>query len=155
MLRRTKWIYPGAPSTRVLPLSPGLPQVIRADAALTPEGLPPCGLYATSSCRGDGSTLKERLQALSTVGSVSVSRNGSASQAAGTRADVCGVEGVSFPIRVISCRRVLLPAWWRPIAANREACTLLPILGPISQILVFEVKSFPKMIACISHGDIH
>lgn len=62
---------------------------------VNPEGLPACGQLAKGPCRGDGSTLKERLEALDTVGAVDVHGISSGSEIAGDDAEVCGVDGVS------------------------------------------------------------
>ncbi|CAM9199449.1 unnamed protein product, partial [Discosporangium mesarthrocarpum] len=46
---------------------------IAPDAAISPDVLPECGIYGAGTCRGDGSTLKEKLEALETIGEVNVS----------------------------------------------------------------------------------
>lgn len=70
-------------------------QAIAPDAMINPEGLPTCGQLAKGRCRGDGSTLKERLEALDTVGTVDVHGISSGSETVGDDAEVCGVDGVS------------------------------------------------------------
>lgn len=60
---------------------------------LNPGGLPSCGQFATGPCRGDGTTLKERLEALVMIGEVNVT--GITSDGiAGDDAEVCGVDSV-------------------------------------------------------------
>lgn len=66
------------------------------DTAINPDGLPACGQFASGPCRGDGSTLKERLEALPTIDEVNVTAISSDSETAGEDAEVCGVDGVSY-----------------------------------------------------------
>lgn len=70
-------------------------QAISSAAALTPDALPPCGLYAVGSCNGDGSTLKERLEALRGVGKVNVSGSSKTNDSVTGDTTVCGIEAVS------------------------------------------------------------
>lgn len=70
-------------------------QVIAPDAMLNPEGLPTCDQFAGGLCEGDGSTLKERLEALHAVGRVNVSGISSGLDIVGDDAEVCGVDRVS------------------------------------------------------------
>lgn len=76
-------------------------KVIAPDAALTPGGLPPCGLYAVGPCAGDGSSLKERLEALPGIGRISISGIRSDGEAVEEGAVVCGVDGVSVIINSV------------------------------------------------------
>ncbi|CAM9858265.1 unnamed protein product, partial [Ectocarpus sp. 8 AP-2014] len=70
-------------------------EAIAADTVLNPGGLPSCGQFATGPCQGDGTTLKERLEALLTVGEVNVT--GITSDGiAGDDAEICGVDSVSI-----------------------------------------------------------
>lgn len=73
----------------------GVQQAISPAAALTPDGLPPCGLNAVGSCKGDGSTLKERLEALQSVGKVNVSGVSRTNDSVAGDTAVCGAETVS------------------------------------------------------------
>ncbi len=84
-----------------------LDQAIAPDAVINPEGLPVCGQLAAGPCQGDGTTLKELLEALLTVGEVTVSAISNGIEAAGDDAEVCGVDGVSLFGRVCVFRRVL------------------------------------------------
>lgn len=71
-------------------------QPMAPDTVINPDGLPVCGQFATGPCQGDGTTLKERLEALSTVEEVNVTAISSDSETTGDDAEVCGVEGVSY-----------------------------------------------------------
>ncbi|CAM9173076.1 unnamed protein product, partial [Hapterophycus canaliculatus] len=61
---------------------------------INPDGLPACGELASGPCRGDGTTLKERLEALPTVGTINVTGISNANEAVGDDVGICGVNGV-------------------------------------------------------------
>lgn len=70
-------------------------QAISPDAALYPDWLPACGKYAVGQCQGDGTTLKERLEALDMVGEVTIRGISGGLENVTNDAVVCGVDGVS------------------------------------------------------------
>lgn len=72
----------------------GRRQAIPPDAVLNPEGLPECGTFSSGPCNGDGTTLKERLQALPTVGEVTVTGMSSTFEIVGDGAEICGIDAV-------------------------------------------------------------
>lgn len=65
------------------------------DTVIIPDGLPTCGQFVEGSCQGDGTTLKERLEALPSIGKVDVDAIVNDTDAAGYDAEICGVNGVS------------------------------------------------------------
>lgn len=65
------------------------------DTITDSDGLPTCGQFAEGSCQGDGTTLKERLEALPSIGEVEVAAIDSDTGATGYDAEICGVDGVS------------------------------------------------------------
>lgn len=71
-------------------------QPLAPDTVINPDGLPTCGQFVEGSCQGDGTSLKERLEALPSVGEVDVAAIDSGANAAGYDAEICGVDGVSF-----------------------------------------------------------
>lgn len=72
-------------------------QPLAPDTVINPDGLPTCGQFAEGSCQGDGTTLKERLEALSSIGEVDVAviDTDTDTETAGYDAEICGVNGVS------------------------------------------------------------
>lgn len=72
----------------------GRRQAIRPDTVLNPDGLPECGRFSSGPCNGDGTTLKERLQALPTVGTVTVTGMNSTFEIIGDGAKICGIDAV-------------------------------------------------------------
>lgn len=112
-------------------------QPLAPDAVITPDGLPTCGQFAEGYCRGDGTTLKERLEALPSVGEVDVVAIGSDTEAAGYDAEICGVNGVSckermcaFPATVLS-----LGGYTNCRTASVLPCRKRAATRPISQFL--------------------
>lgn len=84
-------------------------QPLAPDTAISPDGLPTCGQFAEGSCQGDGTTLKERLEALPSIGEVEVAAIDNDTGATGYDAEICAVDGVSniksvpsFPAAVVS-----------------------------------------------------
>lgn len=63
---------------------------------ISPDGLPACGELASGPCRGDGTTLKERLEALTTVGMINVTAVSNINETVGDGAGICDVHGVSI-----------------------------------------------------------
>lgn len=100
-------------------------QAMSPATVINPDGLPACSEFATGSCRGDGTTLKERLEALPTVGGVNVTAVSIDGETAGDDADVCGVEGVSFSS--VSLRS---PTNYSPLVIFRRIWAWRPAMLP-------------------------
>lgn len=82
----------------------GRRQAIPPDTVLNPEGLPECVRISSGPCNGDGTTLKERLQALPTVGTVTVTGMSSTFEIVGDGAEICGIDAVRSPAEVLHCQ---------------------------------------------------
>lgn len=62
---------------------------------VNPDGLPSCGELASGPCRGDGTTLKEQLEALPTVGTINVTGISNSNKTVGDDVGICDLDGVS------------------------------------------------------------